>query len=420
MNKITISKKGQYVNSDVLVIGVDIGKGFHMAVARRRDGSFTKALKFSSDAVGFNNLRVWLDQWYVQDRFSRVLIGLESTGHYWMTLAFWLQNQGIEVVQVNPLHTHKAKDLYDNTPGKTDKKDARIIADLVSQGKFLNCIIPRGRYADLRYLVLLRNRLIKQRTRELNNMHRVLDVLFPEFTKVFKNLKTQSSLYLLRYYYTPALLLSCSYKRLAKRLHKISRGKIQLDKLMQLYELARSSVGITEGINGLRIMLFRGLLRYGQLAQEISALEDRLEELVCGLPETVYLRSVKGIGLVTVAVILGETGGLQHYSSAEEVIKLAGFNLYEISSGKHRGKRRITRRGRSVLREGLYLAAVGVVRRGGPLHDFYQRLRDRGKYGAVALVAVACKLMRLLFALVRDQRYYVADYTYRNVISRVA
>jgi len=313
---------------------------------------------------------------------------------------------------VNPLHTHKAKDLYDNTPGKTDKKDARIIADLVSQGKFLNCIIPRGRYADLRYLVLLRNRLITERTRQLNNIHRILDVLFPEFTKVFKNLKTQSSLYLLRYYYTPALLLSCSHKRLAKRLGKISHGKIQLDKLTQLYELARSSVGITEGINGLRIMLFRGLLRYGQLAQELSALEDRLEELVCGLPETVYLRSVKGIGLVTVAVILGETGGLQHYSSAEEVIKLAGLNLYELSSGKHRGKRRITRRGRSLLRAGLYRAAVGMVRRGGSLHDFYQRLRDRGKYGAVALVAVACKLMRLLFALVRDQRYYVADYTY--------
>ena len=420
MNKIIISKKGQYVNSDVLVIGIDIGKGFHMAVARRRDGSFTKALKFSSDAVGFNNLKVWLEEWYAQDRFSRVLIGLESTGHYWMTLAFWLQNQGIEVVQVNPLHTHKAKDLYDNTPGKTDKKDAWIIADLVSQGKFLRCIIPRGRYADLRYLVLLRKRLITERTRQLNNIHRVIDVLFPEFTKVFKSIKTKSSLYLLRYYYTPALLLSCSYKRLAKRLHKISRGKLRLEKLTQLYELARSSVGITEGIEGLRVMLFKGLLRYGQLAQEISALEDRLEELVCGLPETVYLRSVKGIGLVTVAVILGETGGLRYYSSAEEVIKLAGLNLYEISSGKHRGKRRITRRGRSVLREGLYLAAVGVIRRGGPLRGFYERLINKEKFGAVALVAVACKLMRLLFALVRDQRYYVADYTYSNVISRVA
>ncbi len=113
---------------------------------------------------------------------------------------------------------------------------------------------------------------------------------------------------------------------------------------------------------------------------------------------------------MTVAIILGETGGLGHYRSAEEVIKLAGLNLYELSSGKHRGKRRITRRGRGVLRAGLYHAAVGVVRRNGPLRGFYERLRARGKYGTVALVAVACKLMRLLFALVRDQRYYTIEY----------
>jgi transposase len=183
-----------------------------------------------------------------------------------------------------------------------------------------------------------------------------------------------------------------------------------MEKVAQLYEWARSSVGVSEGIEGLQVILFKSLLRYGQLIQEIRALEVRLEELVYGLSETVYLRSVKGIGLVTVATILGETGGLNHYRSAEEVIKLAGLNLYELSSGKHRGKRRITHRGRSVLRAGLYRAAVGVVRRGGPLHDFYQRWRDCGKYGTVALVAVACKLMRVLFALVRDRRCYTSDY----------
>jgi transposase len=410
MNKITISKKGKYVKSDVLVVGVDIGKVFHVAVARQQDGDFSKAFRFTSDAAGFEGFRQWLVDHKNTGNFVQVLVGVESTGHYWTTLVFWLQRRGIEVVQVNPLHTHKAKDLYDNTPGKTDKKDARIIADLVSQGKFLRCIIPQGRYADVRYLVLLRQRLIKERTGLLNTMHRVLDVLFPEFTKVFKNLQTKTSLYLLRYYCTPALLLACAPSRLVRRLQRISRGQLRMEKVAQLYEWARSSVGITEGIEGLRVILFKSLLRYGQIALELGALEDRLEALVSGLSETVYLRSVKGVGLVTVATILGETGGLNHYHSAEEVIKLAGLNLYELSSGKHRGKRRITRRGRSVLRAGLYRAAVGVVRRGGPLRDFYECLRERGKYGAVALIAVACKLMRLLFALVRDQRYYTVEY----------
>ncbi len=128
------------------------------------------------------------------------------------------------------------------------------------------------------------------------------------------------------------------------------------------------------------------------------------------LSETKYLRCVPGIGLVTVATLLGETGGLRHYRSAEDVIKLAGLNLYEVSSGQHRGKRRITRRGRSLLRAALYRAAVCVVRRSGLLREFYERLRVRGKYGAVALVAVACKLMRVLFSLVRDSRCYTPEY----------
>jgi transposase len=410
MNRITINKKGRYVNNNVMVVGVDIGKVFHVAVVRRRDGSFTKAFKFSSDAAGFNNFWWWLDKWYEEDNFSQILIGVESTGHYWETLVYWLQKKSVEVVQVNPLHTHRAKDLYDNNPGKTDKKDAWIIADLVNQGKFMHCIMPQGRYADLRYLVLLRKRLISDRTAQLNIIHRVIDVLFPEFTRVFRNLKTQSSYYLLSHVYTPDLLLSFSYEEIARTLHKISRGKLRLAKLAKLYDLARSSVGIREGMEGLKVMLFQSLSRYLQLTEELEGIAVLMEGLVSNLEETVYLRSVKGIGLVTVAVILGETGGLRYYSSAREIIKLAGLNLYELSSGQHCGKRRITKRGRSVLREGLYLAAVGVVRSNGCLRAFYERLVSLGKARTVALVAVACKLMRLLFALVRDKRFYVLNY----------
>lgn len=405
----TIRQKGKYVKSDVLVVGVDISKTFHVAVAREPDGGFSKAYRFTSDADGFADFKSWLDERKQGGSFMQVLVGVESTSHYWITLVAWLQRRGIEVVQVNPLHTRKAKDLYDNTPSKTDKKDARIIADLVSQGKFLRCIVPRGRYADLRYLVLVRQRLIKERTGVLNIVHRVLDVLFPEFTKVFKNLQTKTSMYLLRYCYTPVLLRGHSRSQLCARVRKISRGTMRLEKIDELYRLAKTSVGVTDGIEGLRVMLFKALLRYGQLVREIRVVEERLAALVCGLSETQYLRSMPGIGLMTVAILLGESGGLRHYQSAEEVIKLAGLNLYELSSGKHRGKRRITRRGRSLLRAGLYRAAVCAVRRCGVLRAFYERLRTRGKYGAVALVAVACKLMRILFSLVRDNRMFRND-----------
>jgi transposase len=411
MTKVSIAQKECVVNTKVLTIGIDVGKDFHVAVVKHADGRFSVPLRFSTNASGFNLFWDWLQQQYDCSICSRIVAGLESTGHYWQTFAHWLREKGVTVVQVNPLHTHKAKDLYDNSPSKTDAKDARIIADLASQGKFLRCIIPEGRYADLRYLAFMYKRLITERTRLMNSMHRVIDVLFPEFTTIFRNIQTKTCHYLLTHVPTPSLLVAFPYKGLMEVLRLVSRGHVREEKIAALYEAARTSVGIREGVAGLRLMLTHSLSRYTQIQEEWSHLYQLIEEVVETFEETIYLLSVKGVGVLTVAILLGETGGLGRYRSAEDVLKLAGLNLYECSSGKRRGRRRITRRGRSMLREALYLAAVGVVRRGGVLNDFYERLRSNGKQRAVALVAVACKLMRILFSLARDKRFYQLDYS---------
>lgn len=411
MSKVSIPQKGCTVNTEFMIVGVDVGKDFHVAAVKQPDRSFCCPLKFSTDITGFTVFWDWLHTRYDRSIFSGIIVGLESTGHYWQTLAHWLREKGVMVVQVNPLHTHKAKDLYDNSPSKTDAKDARIIADLVSQGKFLHCIIPEGRYADVRYLAFMYKRLITERTRQVNSMHRVIDVLFPEFTSIFRNIQTKTCHYLLTHVPTPALLLSFPYDELVKALRLVSRGHVREEKIAALYEAARTSVGIREGVVGLRLILAHSLSWYTQIQEEIAHLYQLIVEVMDTFEETAYLLSVKGVGVLTVAVLLGETGGLGHYNSAEDVLKLAGLNLYERSSGKRRGRRRITRRGRSMLRECLYLAAVSVVRRGGVLNGFYERLRNNGKRRAVALVAVACKLMRILFALARDKRSYQMDYS---------
>ncbi len=71
-------------------------------------------------------------------------------------------------------------------------------------------------------------------------------------------------------------------------------------------------------------------------------IDERLSMVLQEIPYAEQLLSTRGIGPVTLAVILGETGDLCRYRKAEEIIKLAGLNLYEISSGLHRGRRRIT------------------------------------------------------------------------------
>ncbi len=63
-----------------------------------------------------------------------VIVGMESTGYYWFNIANWLVERGIEVVLVNPMTTKRNKENRDNSPSKSDPKDALVIADVVSRG----------------------------------------------------------------------------------------------------------------------------------------------------------------------------------------------------------------------------------------------------------------------------------------------
>jgi len=74
--------------------------------------------------------------------------------------------------------------------------------------------------------------------------------------------------------------------------------------------------------------------------------------------------------------------------------------------GQYRGDRRISHMGRSLLRQALYFAVLQHTHRGAPLYPYYAELLRRGKPKPVALVALCCRLVRLLYALVRDGRCY--------------
>jgi transposase len=88
-------------------------------------------------------------------------------------------------------------------------------------------------------------------------------------------------------------------------------------------------------------------------------------------------------------------------------MKLAGLDLYEISSGKRKGQRRISKRGRGLLRKILFYAAIQMIRKNGIMYDYYARLTGRGMERMRALIAVSRKLLRIIHAIVRDNSDYV-------------
>jgi transposase len=105
---------------------------------------------------------------------------------------------------------------------------------------------------------------------------------------------------------------------------------------------------------------------------------------------------------------------------SQEVEKLAGYNLFEISSGKHRGQRRISKHGRSLLRKMLYFGALNVIKHDGVFKERYQIHLSKGMPKNKALVAIARKLLRVIFALVRDDVHFEEEYQQQPVMPKAA
>jgi transposase len=129
------------------------------------------------------------------------------------------------------------------------------------------------------------------------------------------------------------------------------------------------------------------------------------------VPFSARILSIKGIGEITTAGILGEAAKFDGMNNSKEIEKLAGLNLFEISSGKHKGQKRISKRGRSLLRKVLYFAALNVVKNDGVFRQKYQSYLTSGKPKNQALIAIARKLIRVIFALTRhDVNFNEEDY----------
>ena len=86
----------------------------------------------------------------------------------------------------------------------------------------------------------------------------------------------------------------------------------------------------------------------------IAEIAGEMEITLGRIPYSSKLLSIKGLGTVTVAGLIGEVGDFKKFRAQSEIMKIAGLDLYEVSSGKWKGRRSISKRGRSLLRKILY------------------------------------------------------------------
>ena len=415
--KRTKTKKLKVVNEKTLIVAVDIGKVVHYGYFRGPQGHDIKPFPFCNTQRNFKDFWDKIVRYKRENKLEDIVIGFESTGSYAEPLTHYLTQKPVQLVQINPMHTKRIKELTGNSPNKTDRKDPRVIADVIALGHALTVVIPEGSAAELRRLIQARERVIKIRTIMINQLHHVIYLVFPEFTQVIKNIKTKSALYLLKNYPAPESVVSLGLEPLVLLLRKVSHGKMQRERAVRFFEAAQHSVGIHEGRQGMLLEIEHLVSDIENKSLFIDQLEEKLTYHLDCIPYSQSMLSVKGVGPVTIAGLIGEVGDFGKFKTVSEIMKLAGFNLYEVSSGKHSGQRHISKRGRSMMRKLLYFAAIGTVRSNGIMHRKYQEMLGRGMPKVKALVAIARKLLCILFALARDNTMYCDDY---NEVHKVA
>ncbi len=416
------AKRVRRVKEGTLIATVDIGITNNTGYCTTLDGRSTKSFSFNNTREGFE--KFWWMIMASKNRFGcdEVLVGYESTGPYAEPLVHYLANKQVKIVQVNPMHTKKMKEVNDNSPLKTDSKDPRVIADIIRLGRALSIVVPEGDAASLRRLTNARERHVGEQTALLNQLQQLVFLIFPEFKTVLKNIKGKTAQYLLNRYSTPERMGTLSKEVLGEEMRKRSMGKFGIKDAESLIGLARGTVGIKEGVAGILLDIKHILMQLEAEGRFISEIEAEMGATLKRIPCSVRLLSIKGLGIVSVAGLIGEVGDFSKFSTQSEIMKLAGLDLYEISSGKRKGQRRISKRGRSLLRKILFYAAIQMIRKNGIMYDYYARLTGRGMERMRALIAVSRKLLRIIYAIVRDDKDYVGQYqaTERRVMKKAA
>jgi transposase len=384
-----------------LFVGIDVSKEKFDACCIGEEGEKIFSLSSSMDRKGFEKLVLQLNG------NPSLIVGMESTACYHMSLFSYLTAQGYRVVIINPLLINNfAKRSLRKT--KTDKKDAFTIAQfLMREKKALSVKTPSRLVGELKDLARRREKLTDQVTALKSDMKRILSVTFPELEHVTA-IFTKSTLRLLAEFPSAHALRQSSYAAIAAIVIPRSRGRKSQASVDAFMAAAAASVGVTSPAKELALK---------QEAQLLLTVEEQIREATALLKslcnerikdDTEILCSMKGIGENTSVNFLVEMGGdIGIYENDKKLIAAAGLDPSTYQSGKYEGKSRISKRGNRHLRRVIWIMATRVLVCNDLFKTYFRKRRKEGLPYKKAVLATAHKLIRVMYSMLTHKTCFV-------------
>ena len=405
------NKKLSFISDDMLILGCDVGSETHyMRAIDTRGRELSKsAYSFNNNQEGFQSAKEWAVRIAAEHDKSQIVLGLEPTGHYWFCLATWMITNGISVVQVNPYAVKQTKEVEDNSQLKDDRKDPKLIANLVKDGNFGMPYLPEKIYAELRRLSMFRDQLNEDRIRTINRMHREMKIYFPEYKDALGKVDGAFSLELLKEAPFPEELTALGEEGIRQIWHAAKLRGRGYSRAREILQYAKASVGIKDGSIASKAAVKWFVQKIMELDVELAVIENQINRKCQEIPHTGNVLEISGIGENTLSGILAEMGDISRFDDVKEIQKLSGLGLVACSSGKHKGETKISHRGRKRLRYWLFQAAKSAVAHAEEfkeLHMYYTTRADNPLKKMQSLIVIACKLLRIIYTILNTGTFY--------------
>lgn len=375
--------------------GIDVASERH-TLARLDDSGapIGKPILITEDRDGYDALLKALGP-------PPVLVVVEATGHYWKNLFAVLTAAGHEVALLSPFVTRRFQDSsLERT--KTDAIDAHGLARLGFEKRPPPTRLHDEVAESLRELVRHRDRLRQDFDDRIRQLHRLVDLGFPEFTRYVRSLDSMLATCLLAEYPTAHAFARANPRRLAK-LRYDGRHLIGPELAEQLVDAAKRSIGQHHGpaytLQARHICQDLDLWR-----RRLADIERDIENLLDTHQVGKLLTTIEGIGPQSAARVIAAVGDPARFRSAAAFAAYVGVVPSLRQSGKRTGARAaIGPLGNARLRMALWMPVLGAVRRNLWLRTFYQRLRAAGKPPKLALIAAMRKLLHAVYSVAKHQ-----------------
>lgn len=333
------------------IVAVDAAKYVNAAIICNIEGYILKGpFEFDGSQTGFKVLKKEINQTREAYQLTDVILGIETTAHYYEDLVRVCGEEGYLIRIINAVTTAEIRRKMLNYT-KTDRVDLNAIVQAVLQGHGETSRKKEEDFENLKTLTRARRRMVDDQTRCVNHIRLYMDHIFREFqgknmridgknqlVKIFEEITSKSALFLMRHYPHPSDVLSLGHAGLRK-LSIENNLKMRDSTIERLLTYARESISKPKEALATELLLLRLKLdEFELIHRQIAELEEVIEELLLKTDGGILL-SIPGVATTLAAELTAEMGNLENFHSADQLIKMAGTNPVVKQSG---GKKPLT------------------------------------------------------------------------------